>query len=379
MMQNSLLSIYLHIPFCVKKCPYCDFNTYAGLGHWVEEYIASVCTEIARCEERGRPVATIYFGGGTPTFLSAEGLATILDTVRQTFDVLPDAEISAEANPTSSDVKKFAAMRQAGFNRLSIGVQSFHERLLHLLGRQHSAAEAEEAVHMAREAGFTNVNIDLMFGLPTQTREDWETTLARALALQTEHLSLYALTLEPGTRFERLHRNGNLSLPTEEEEVWMYEKAIQMLTQAGFEHYEISNFARLGYRARHNLVYWHNEEYLGFGPGAVSYLRGRRWMKEKFPPRYIAKVCTGEELTVEEECLEPEAAVGETLMLGLRLLEGISLSQLRARYPQVDLEARFGPVVAQLTRVGLLEQAGDRLRLTHRGLLLANDVFMELL
>lgn len=378
-MENTPLSIYLHVPFCVKKCPYCDFNTYASMGHLVNEYIPCVCTEIARCEERGRPVATVYFGGGTPTFLPAEGLAAILNTVQQTFDILPDAEISAEANPNSSDVKKFQAMRRAGFNRLSIGVQALEDRLLRVIGRQHSAEEAECAVRMARQAGFTNVSIDLMFGLPTQTRADWDTTLERALALKTEHISLYALTLEPGTRFERLHKDGKLLLPPEEDEAWMYERAIEVLTQAGFEHYEISNFARSGFRARHNLVYWHNEEYLGFGPGAVSYLRGRRWTKEKLPPQYIAKVRAGEDLAIDGECLEPEAAIGETLMLGLRLLEGVSLSRLRARYPMIDLEARFGLAFARLTQAGLLEREGEWIRLTHRGLLFANDVFVELL
>lgn len=378
-MKKTPLSIYLHVPFCVKKCAYCDFNAYSGMGHLAKDYIACVRTEIARCEERGRPVATVYFGGGTPTFLPAEGLVAILNTVRQTFDVLPNAEISAEANPTSADAEKFAAMRRAGFNRLSIGVQAFDDRLLRAVDREHSAEEAERAVRMAREAGFTHVSIDLMFGLPTQTRADWDATLERALALKTEHISLYALTLEPGTRFERLHKGGKLPLPSEEDEVWMYERAIEVLTQAGFEHYEVSNFARPGFRARHNLVYWHNEEYLGFGPGAVSYLRGQRWTKEKFPPRYVAKVRAGEDLAIDGECLEPEAAIGETLMLGLRLLEGISLSCLRARYPMVDLEARFGSALARLTQAGLLEREGDWIRLTHRGLLFANDVFVEFL
>jgi len=362
----------------VKKCAYCDFNAYAGADALVEEYVACVLAEIERTEERGRCVPTIFFGGGTPTFLSGAQLTAILDAIRARFAIAPDAEITAEANPTTADASRFAAMRRVGFNRLSIGVQAFNDRLLRAVGREHSADEAEQAVRTAREAGFENVSIDLMFRLPGQTPADWETTLDRALALRTDHLSLYALTLEPGTRFERLHRGGKLALPDEGTELAMYERAIVRLAEAGLEHYEVSNFARPGFRARHNLVYWHNEEYLGFGPGAVSYVHGRRWMKEKHPARYIAKVREGVDLTVDSERLDREAALAETLILGLRLREGVSLARLRARFG-IDPSARFATVIHNMTHAGLLEQVGDHLRLTHRGLLLADDVAMEFL
>lgn len=374
----SELSLYIHVPFCARKCAYCDFNAYSGLGALADDFVRALLQEIETTEERGRAVSTVFFGGGTPTYLSAEQLGAILEALRRSFCLSEEAEITTEANPATVDAAKFAALRQAGFNRLSIGVQAFDDRLLARVDREHSAEEAAEAVAAARRAGFDNLSLDLMFGLPTQTRADWDASLERALALGPEHLSLYALTIEPGTRFERLHAGGKLPLPAEEDELWMYERAIERLAHAGFVHYEVSNFARPGYCSRHNLTYWHNGEYLGFGPGAVSYLRGRRWTKEKFPPRYVAKVQTGVDLSVESEELEAAGTLAETLMLGLRLRDGISLYTIDRRFGG-GVEERFGPVFERLTAAGLLEREGDTLRLTHRGLLFANDVFVEFL
>lgn len=325
-----------------------------------------------------RPVETVFFGGGTPTYLTGRQLSDILQTIRDNFEVSPDAEVSSEANPGSSDVEKFAAMREAGFNRLSVGVQAFDDRLLARLDRLHSASEAEQAIAAARAAGFDNLSLDLMFGLPGQTLELWRQSLDRALQLRTEHLSLYALSLEPGTRFERLHRGGKLELPDEESELAMYEEAIARLTGAGFDHYEVSNFARTGFRSRHNQVYWRNEEYLGVGPGAVSYLGGRRWKRERLPQRYVAKVAAGEDLSVESERLEAAGALGETMMLGLRLLDGIVLSEIGARFG-IDPLRVFARQIDALGQRGLLIVEEDRLRLSHSGLLLANTVLAEFL
>ena len=374
------VSIYIHIPFCAKHCAYCDFNTYVERAQspLVQATVAAIQRDIAQA---GRDMAaqcgpisvpTIFFGGGTPTFLQGEQLAAILRTVQDHFAVEPNAEISSEANPGSSDAAKFAAMREAGFNRLSIGVQSFHDELLVALDRFHTAGEAEHALQAAREAGFTNLNLDLMFGLPKQNLRLWEATLARALALGTEHLSLYALTLEPGTRFERMEAGGKLDLPDEDVELSMYERSIALLTAAGLEHYEVSNFARPGYRSQHNQVYWRNEEYLGIGPGAVSYLDGRRWKRERLPIRYNAKVEAGADLAAESECLNGEGALGETMMLGLRLRDGLPLQVVRARFGIEPLD-RFASQIARLQTEGLITLAADTLRLTHRGLLFAND------
>ena len=384
------LAVYVHIPFCARHCAYCDFNTYVekANGPLVQPTVDAICRDIAHSAQAGdgqdantgrtRPVTSVFFGGGTPTFLSGAQLAQILQTARGHFAVTPDAEISSEANPGSSDAEKFSAMREAGFNRLSIGVQSFDDALLIALDRFHTSGEAERAFQMARAVGFDNVSLDLMFGLPNQNAALWQSSLDRALALAPEHLSLYALTLEPGTRFERLHAGGKLDLPDEDAELAMYERSIERLTRAGLEHYEVSNFARPGFRSRHNQVYWRNEEYLGFGPGAVSYLRGRRWKREKSPLRYAQKMEAGADLTVESECLTRDEALGETMMLGLRLRDGLPLARVRARFDVEPLDV-FAPQIADLSRRGLLVCESDTLRLTHRGLLLANTVLGEFL
>ncbi len=259
-----------------------------------------------------------------------------------------------------------------------MGVQSFDDTLLVALDRFHTAGEAERALTAARAAGFANLSLDLMFGLPRQTLPLWHATLERALALQTEHLSLYALTLEPGTRFERLYAGGKLDLPDEEAELAMYEQSIERLTAAGYEHYEVSNFARPGFCSRHNQVYWRNEEYLGVGPGAVSYVAGRRWKRERLPARYIQKIQAGADLSLESECLDAEGALGETMMLGLRLRDGLPLQRIRDRFG-IDPLVHFAPQIARFSANGLLVLADDTLRLTHRGLLLANEVLSAFL
>ena len=384
--QSPPNAIYIHIPFCAKHCAYCDFNTYvekaqaAIVGRTTDaicrdiEHTAGELREVSPL----RPVETVFFGGGTPTFLSGEQLAQILRTIRDSFPFAENAEISSEANPGSSDAAKFDAMRQAGFNRLSVGVQAFDDTLLTALDRFHTAGEAENALTMARRAGFANLNLDLMFGLPLQTMAHWQATLERALALGTEHLSLYALTLEAGTRFDRLYAGGKLELPSEDDELSMYERSIEILTAAGYEHYEVSNFARPGFRSRHNQVYWRNESYLGFGPGAVSYVGGRRWKRERLPNRYAEKVESGLDLSVESEAVDADGTLGETMMLGLRLRDGLPMQRIRDRFRVEPLE-KFAPQIETLTRRGLLETQNDVLKLTHRGLLLANDALSEFL
>lgn len=382
------LAVYVHIPFCARHCAYCDFNTYVekAQSRLVVETVEAICQDIETTAAQvfeseslnTRPVSTVFFGGGTPTFLSGAQLTRILQTVHACFAVAPDAEISSEANPGSSDAEKFAQMREAGFNRLSVGVQSFDDELLIALDRFHTSGEAERALQAARSAGFTNLSLDLMFALPKQTTALWLASLRRALESGTEHLSLYSLTLEPGTRFERLHAGGKLDLPDEDAELAMYEESIALLTGAGYAHYEVSNFARPGFRSQHNQVYWRNEEYIGFGPGAVSYVAGRRWKRERLPARYVAKVAAGEDLTVEEECLNASESLGETMMLGLRLRDGLPLARVRERY-ELDPLTHFAPQIARLTERDLLTLEGDTLRLTHRGLLLANNVLSEFL
>ena len=375
----SDLAVYAHIPFCVRKCAYCDFNAYSGANSaQVVAFLTAILAEIGSSGQAGRRVSTVFFGGGTPTYLTGDQLSAVIERIRTVFDVDPDAEISAEANPSTADAQRFRAMFDAGFNRLSIGVQSFDDRLLKNLDRTHSAEEALESVRLAREAGFRNLSVDLMFGLPGQTVDDWRATLETAMCLGLPHLSVYALTLEPGTRFERLHAGGKLPLPSEDDELEMYELAISGLTKAGYEHYEVSNFALPGRRSRHNMVYWRNEEYAGFGPGAVSYLNGVRWTNERNPALYAAKVRTGVDLAVESERLSPESAMSETIIQGLRLRDGVDLAHISQRFG-IDASAVFAKRILALQNRNLLERSNGHIRLTHSGLLFANDVALELL
>lgn len=388
-MSPSPLSIYVHVPFCERHCAYCDFNTTvereAGDPR-VERVVAAMELDIRRSAAAAnrdaplgrRPVSTVFFGGGTPTFLTAQQIGRLLQAVRESFPVQPDAEVSSEANPGSADAEKFGAMRRAGFNRLSIGVQALQDSVLAALDRNHTAREALRAVRCAREACFHNLSLDLMFGLPTQTPGLWEETLYGAVEMAPEHLSLYSLIVEPGTRFERLRAGGKLKLPGEEAETQMAEAAARLLPGAGYEQYEVSNWAHPGFRCRHNQVYWRNEEYLGVGPGAVSYLDGRRFKREPLPSKYAAKIEQGAILEVESERLSPEAALGETLMLGLRTADGVSCSELAARFG-IDPRERYQAEIARLQMQDMLQISGDLLCPTACGLALASTVALEFL
>jgi oxygen-independent coproporphyrinogen-3 oxidase len=381
--------LYLHIPFCAVRCPYCDFNTYAGLEALFESYTAALCEEIRRSgEARGRPsVRTIFIGGGTPTVLEPGQLARVLDACRAAFDVQPDAEITSEANPGTTDGARFAALRDIGVTRLSMGVQSFDDAELRWLGRIHSAAEAEAAFAAAREAGFANINLDFMFGLPGQQLETWSATLRRALALAPEHLSLYSLTVEDGTPLADRVRRGLDAEPDDDLAADLYQHAAEALAAGGYGQYEISNYAKPGHACRHNLVYWRNEPYLGFGAGAHSFDfdpangpgAGRRWWNVRPVPAYVARINSGRAALADEEAISPRLAMGETMMVGLRLVEeGVADARFGARFG-VGLEDAFGAVIARLAGDGLLVRQADGVRLSERGRLLGNQVFAAFL
>jgi len=386
--MQSPYALYLHIPFCAVRCPYCDFNTYAGLDALIEPYTAALCGEIRRGGEmRGRPpIRSIFIGGGTPTVPEPVQIARLLDACRAAFDVLPGAEITSEANPGTTDLARFAALREMGVNRLSMGVQSFDDAELRWLGRIHSAAEAEAAFGAARRAGFDNINLDFMFGLPGQRPEVWAATLARALALGPEHLSLYSLTVEEGTPLADSVRRGVDSAPDDDLAADLYQHAADVLIAAGFSQYEISNYARPGYECRHNLVYWRNEPYLGFGAGAHSFDleahargAGRRWWNVRPVPAYIGRVTADRDAMADAEEIPPRLAMGETMMVGLRLVEeGVSDARFRDRFG-LGLKDAFGDTIERLVASGLLERTADGLRLSPRGRLLGNQVFAEFL
>ncbi len=327
------VAVYVHTPFCPSKCGYCDFNSYAMTGEIIERTTRATVQEIRRSPWAGRPAKTIFFGGGTPTFLSEAQLMSILQAVIETHPPTADCEITSEANPGTVDMPKFRAMREGGFNRISLGAQSFVPEELQQLGRVHASSHIGRAVAAAREAGFDNINLDLMFALPGQSMRVWEQNLRHAVSLKTEHLSLYCLTIEPNTRFYKLNLKGMLHLPDDDAQVAMYDVAVAMAREAGFEHYEISNFARPGRESLHNLCYWRSEEYLSYGPGAVGCFDSeegrRRYTNMKHPEGYSLAVESGADLWCENELLEPDSLRLERIMMGIRLAEGLPLDAVK--------------------------------------------------
>lgn len=368
--------LYLHIPFCRCKCFYCSFNSYPQLEELHHRYWQALVEEIRSCSAE-QPLTTLFIGGGTPTVLNPKCLQALCTTCKEVFGFAAGAEISLEANPESVDYYSLCMLREAGFNRLSIGVQSFADKELKLLGRIHDAAAAEKAVIEARRAGFDNLSLDLMYGLPDQTSESWQRTIKRAMALGPEHLSSYQLSIEEDTAFKTLVDQGDLTLPGEDLLLEMDEIALHATEQEGLAHYEISNFAKPGFECRHNLNYWHNQEYLACGAGAVSYQHGVRVRRVEHPQRYCEAVERGQSLVVEREELSNRDSFKETVVMGLRLVEGISAERLRKRYG-LTLEEVYGETLELLVTKGLVSYDGNRLALTAVGLQVANLVMSEL-
>lgn len=390
-------SLYVHIPYCQSKCPYCDFNSYAAARWPEEEYTSAVVAELehyaSREEWHGRPVGTIFFGGGTPSLFAPRSIERILeaafrlwsdghrDAAARTGDCTRRAadspEVTLEANPGTVTLEKLRALRSAGVNRISFGVQSFHAGHLSRLGRLHGTVEAVQAVNMAQRAGFTRINADLIFALPDQTLAEWREDLRLACSLGTDHLSVYNLTYEEGTAFHARRARGELAELPEDAEIAMFRSAQQILGTAGYRQYEISNYARPGAECRHNLNYWRAGEYLGAGAGAHSFARtphpGRRWSNERNPARYIQRVRASGQARVTEEALSESQARGEYVFLGLRCTEGIDSRLFAARFG-VELVEAF-PHSETLRREGLLVVDGSRWRLSQRGLLVADSVF----
>lgn len=374
------ISLYIHVPFCLKKCNYCNFISYPYQEKEALDYLSGLSEEMklyGRClPAEAKEVETVYIGGGTPTCLSADNLATILKNCRHYFYLFPGAEISIEANPGTVDKKKLAILREAGVNRLSIGVQACQQRLLRLLGRVHTYAQVQDTVLTARETGFANINLDLIFGLPEQTLEDWVDCLQQVLEFCPTHISAYGLQLEEGTPLWRDIRAKKLKLCDEETEIRMYERTIEILTGTGFRHYEISNFSKPGKQCRHNLQYWHNLPYLGLGPAAHSFFFNCRFSNEVLLRKYIARLKVGELPIIERNKLTKQAVIEETVFLGLRMIQGLDLEVFARRFGQT-VEEVFPGQIKRLLHFNLLEKNNGFLQLTRRGLLLANQVFAE--
>jgi oxygen-independent coproporphyrinogen-3 oxidase len=375
--NDAPVGVYIHVPFCRHICPYCDFNTYRGLDSLIPRYVDALVRDITN-GGAGTAAQTMYLGGGTPSLLTPEQIGRILAACREAFVVEPDAEITLEANPNGVDAPWFAGVREAGVNRLSIGAQTFDRRGLRVLGRQHEASDVIAAVGAARAAGFENISLDLIFGWPGQTAEQWRRDLDTILSFPSgppEHCSLYSLIVEPGTPMADAVTRGVLTVIDDDDAADLYESAMDAMAGAGWTHYEIANWAREArFASRHNLVYWRNGAYAAFGAGAHGRIGNERFMNHLKPLTYIEAVESGASPHSNSEALSPELQMGETMMLGLRLLEeGVGAAEFEMRHG-IALIDRFGEQIAELSGFGLLDWDGTRIRLTPRGTLLANDV-----
>ena len=379
------VSLYLHIPFCHTRCYYCDFNTYAGILPLREPYVRALLSEIGIAGKMaqhtdGSPgrTRTIFFGGGTPSLLTVKQVTRLLDACRQAFAVDQDAEITLEANPGTLSAEQLVGLRAAGINRLSMGAQSFDAELLKTLGRIHSPEEISQGLHNARRAGFTSINLDFMFGLPGQTMHHWQATLDRALSLQPEHLSLYSLIIEEGTPFYTWTHEGRITPGDEDLCADMYEYADERLQAEGYENYEISNWALPGHSSQHNLTYWRNLPYLGMGAGAHSFFGGRRFSNILDPQEYIRLLKNQQRPEAEGETIERAQEMSETAFLGLRTAMGLHLPTFEQRFGE-PFTNFAGERLHVVEEAGLLEQKEGWLRLSKRGRLLGNEVFVRLL
>ena len=377
--------LYIHFPFCLKKCLYCDFNSSADASVPPEEYAALLLREMElRQEALPEPVSasTLSFGGGTPSLMAPELVGRLIEAAVGRFGLARDAEVTLEANPGTLTPERLAGYRLAGVNRLSLGIQSFEDRLLARLGRVHTAREALDAYEACRRAGFDNISIDLMHSLPEQSLPQWCAALGQGIALGPEHLSAYALSVEEGTPFSALRAAGELPLPEEEASALMFEATARLLSEGGFRQYEISNFARDGRVSRHNGAYWSRESYLGFGAGAHSFLNpdglGRRWRNSGRLAAYREALGRGTIPEEDTELITLEEAVAECFFLGLRVLDGLDLAPLEERYGEAALASRLEEA-ARLQASGALLREGSRIRLAPDAVILANTVFARFL
>ncbi len=372
------IGLYIHIPFCRQKCLYCDFPSWAGKEGQMQGYVDALEKEI---RSRGkqyadRKVVSVFFGGGTPTTLSIPMLEQLMSAVLESWDITSDAEITTEANPGTLDREMAESLKKMGFNRLSMGVQAWQNRLLKGLGRIHTIEAFQENFKAVREAGFDNVNTDLMFALPNQTMADWQETVQNIVALQPEHISAYSLIIEEGTPFFDRYEKGELVPANEDLDREMYHWLIGYLAENGYEQYEISNFAKKGRQSRHNRIYWQAEEYLGMGLGSHSYMEGERFHNPYDLPEYMERDVFL--LKEDIEIITEEDATAEFMFLGLRLTEGVSFERFSQRFGK-GMKDIYGSQIAELEKDSLLEEDEVGIRLTRRGVDISNLVFEKFL
>jgi oxygen-independent coproporphyrinogen-3 oxidase len=379
-------SLYLHIPYCQSKCPYCDFNSHAAASWPEDDYVRALVAEIERRASEapwaGRPLKTIFFGGGTPSLFQPQSIAAIVAAAARNFGIENGAEVTLEANPGTVDAAKLGGMRAAGINRISFGAQSFNEARLKFLGRIHSAGETREAARIAHRAGFERLNLDLIFAVPGQSVDEVLNDIAQAAALGPDHISAYNLTFEEGTAFFTEMKRGRIRPLDSDRQAEFYAAVREELPRRGYRMYEISNYAPPGHEARHNLSYWRAESYLGLGAGAHSFARGehggtgRRWWNERVPARYVELALKGGLAEAGGETVDADGARGEFVFLNLRLREGFALANFEQRFG-ASFDSVFGARAARLFEGELLVREAGRIYLSERGLELADSVFAE--
>ncbi|MBP1043312.1 oxygen-independent coproporphyrinogen III oxidase [Vagococcus sp. BWB3-3] len=378
--STGKIGAYIHIPFCEHICFYCDFNKVFIQGQPVDDYIQGLIKEIRLTKEQypSDDTPTIYIGGGTPTSLSANQLDVLLAGIRQELPFNPENEFTVEANPGDLTLDKIKVLKNHGVNRLSMGVQSFDDRLLKKIGRKHSAEDVFETMRLVEQGGMDNVSIDLIYALPGQSMESFQDTLEKALALDLPHYSMYSLILENKTMFYNWARQGRLNLPTEDTEGDMFDLAASFMERAGRKKYEVSNFAIPGKESQHNLIYWNNEHYYGFGAGASGYLGESRYRNYGPILHYLTPLKEDRLPTIEIETLSLVNQMEEEMFLGLRKIEGVSYEKFNQKF-QRELTSVYGPVIDRLLQANMLEQVDGFIRLSDKGLILGNEVFQEFL
>ena len=362
--------LYIHIPFCIKKCEYCDFVSYTDCYDRESDYLAALAEEFKLYEDK--QVDTVSIGGGTPSSLSCDGLIFLLDKIYEYFDVTQDAEITMEVNPKTADMKKLKAIRSAGVNRLSIGVQSFNDEELSAIGRIHTSTDAQNCILDAKFAGFKNISVDLMFGLPKQTLESYRDSLIKAVTSGVNHISAYSLILEEGTPLYEKVKNWEVRLPKEDTEVAMYDLTQEVLSASGFRQYEVSNYAKDGQISRHNIKYWECEDYIGCGAAAHSYFRGKRFSNYESIDDYIKNPTA----RLNETELTLKDKMSEFMFLGLRKIDGIDIEEFECRFINSPYEI-YGQVIDKYIKAGLLVHEKGFLKFTERGMRLSNTVLCE--
>lgn len=373
-------AVYVHIPFCEQICHYCDFNKVFLKGQPVNDYLKASEVEMQATVAQFpfEKISTIYIGGGTPTALSAGQLEKLLQSINHHFSPDKNVEFTIEVNPGNISKEKLEVIKDSGINRLSIGVQAFQDDLLKAIGRSHEEKDIYETISLVRKFGFENISLDLMFGLPNQTVAMFKETLKKAFELEVPHFSAYSLKVEQKTVFHQLQRKGNLTLPTEEDEIAMYDLLINRLTNQGYNHYEISNFGKQGYESKHNLTYWNNQQYYGIGAGAHGYVEGNRYANAGPIKKYLSLIETNQRSVIENHQVTKAEKIEEEMFLGLRKLDGVSITDFTKEYGKSPFDL-FGKEIATLIDQDLLGSVDGKLSLTRKGLFVANEVFEKFL